>query len=331
MKSQVLAFVFGATLAGAGVWIWTRHGGEEEGNKEEEHHEEHRVEHTPDGRVILTLESGIQEKIGLKSEPLAAAELAPQVRAVGRVLDPEPLAALVSEIATARVAVDSSGREFERLKMLNVAGQNASARALETAEAEARKNRLTLEALERRLIGAWGTAIAGRADLAQLANDLAARKAALVRLDVSLGDAVSATFAKASVLAPGNHENPVDVSLLGPTPDTDPVLRGPGYFTLWSGNPPPVGSVLTGWLSDGSKPVAGVIVPRAAVVRHQGRMFAYFEIEGGRLERREMLGAHPTPAGWFVSGGPPPGANAIIQGAGQLLSEELKSSFGEEP
>jgi hypothetical protein len=331
MKSQLFAFLFGAALAGAGVWTWFRHDDDDGKKKEEEHHEESRVEHSKDGRVLLELDDETREKIGLKSAPLAEAELAPQVRAVGRVLDPEPLGALVGEIAAARIAVDSSVKEFERLRGLNAAGQNASARALESAEAEAKKSRLAVEALERRLLGTWGPAIAGRMDLAQLSHELAARKVALVRLDVPPDEGDSSRFTKAAVLLPGNEDAPLDVVLLGTASDADPLMRGPGFLALLSRSAPPIGTVFAAWLSDSSAPRKGVIIPREAVIRHEGRMFAYLGIEGAKLERREIEAAQPTSAGWFVVGGFSAGFKVVTQGAQQLLSEELKSSFGEEP
>ena len=56
-------------------------------------------------------------------------------------LDPAPLAALVTGLATAGAAYTASSTELARLKTLEGQG-NASVRALQTAEAAAQRDRL---------------------------------------------------------------------------------------------------------------------------------------------------------------------------------------------
>ncbi len=71
------------------------------------------VSHNEAGETVLKLDADAVERIGIKLEPLAAADFSPEAKGFGRVLDPAPLAALVSELATAHLAVENSRRELE--------------------------------------------------------------------------------------------------------------------------------------------------------------------------------------------------------------------------
>jgi len=91
---------------------------------------EPQVKRGTNGEVTLTLDADTQKRIGLKIEALAPKQIHAEIKGYGHVLDPAPLAMLVSELASARVTAEASRLEFERVKTL--AGQNnTSARALQ--------------------------------------------------------------------------------------------------------------------------------------------------------------------------------------------------------
>lgn len=71
------------------------------------------VSHNATGETVLTLDTNAMKRVGIKLEPLTAADFSPQVKGFGRVLDPAPLAAVVSELAAAHLAVENSRRELE--------------------------------------------------------------------------------------------------------------------------------------------------------------------------------------------------------------------------
>ena len=86
------------------------------------------VSHNDKGETVLKLDADAVKRVGVKVEPLAAADFSPEAKGFGRVLDPAPLAALVSEIATAHLAVENSRREFQ-LSQKRRASELALARA----------------------------------------------------------------------------------------------------------------------------------------------------------------------------------------------------------
>src|SRR5438876_8185 len=89
----------------------------------------------------------------------------------------------MAELVPAHVAAETSQREFERLKTL-AEQNNASVRALQAAEAAAKRDQLLVESLRTKLILGWGKAVLERDDPPAFVKSLASREKALVRGDM---------------------------------------------------------------------------------------------------------------------------------------------------
>ena len=239
--------------------------------------EESFVQHDANGQTAIKLDPNEQTRIGLKVASLQAAQAPSEIRGFGRVLDPAPLAALVTEGATAQAALQASTKEYERVKTLFSQNQNASARALETAEAAMNKDQVALESVQLRLLAGWGKEIASRPDLSAFVASLAARQAALVRVDVPLGDQPKAPPVGGRVASVGMPENVIEAQMIGPAPTTDPQAQTEGYLFLAKTDLLAPGAALVAWLALPGEPRAGVIVPRDAVLRHEGETFVYLQ------------------------------------------------------
>ena len=83
------------------------------------------------------------------------------------------------------------------------------------------------------------------------------------------------------------------------------------------------------WLSLPGDTANGVIVPRDAIVRHEGEAFVYVQTGDDTFARHEIELEHPLDKGWF-SADFKPGVRVVVTGAQQLLSEELKGEGGAE-
>ena len=199
MKKILFGIVIGLLAGGAGVWLFLRpHAGAPE-EKKEEHKEASHVVHGTNGETWLNLDKEAQEHAGLKMAPLQAAELKPEMKAFGRVLDPAPLATAMTDMAAARTQFEASSRELERLKILYAQNQNVSTRAVESAQAVTQRDRVAVEAAQLRFISTWGKSIAGRKDLDMFVPKLIAQEMALVRIDVPPGEA-SRTYSYQSTM-----------------------------------------------------------------------------------------------------------------------------------
>ena len=100
MKKLIIGLICGLALGGTAVWFYgpRRSAPEAKEEKKEENKEVSFVQHATNGETFLKLDKETQERMGLKTAPLRAARLKPQVQGYGRVLDPAPLAAPKNDI-----------------------------------------------------------------------------------------------------------------------------------------------------------------------------------------------------------------------------------------
>ena len=61
-------------------------------------------------------------------------------------------------------------------------------------------------------------------------------------------------------------------------------------------------------------------MPRAAVLRQDGRAFVYVEAPPGSFERREVSLLRPRDDGWLATGSLAAGDRVVVRGAQELLA-----------
>jgi hypothetical protein len=289
-----------------------------------------RVKRGPNGEVIVTLDAATQQVMGLETTALGSAQLSPEVKGYGRVLDISSLATLVSDLSTAQAANDASQAELERLKTL-AAQSNASTRALQAAKAAAAHDQAQVDSTRLRLLANWGSAVAERQDLAAFVHALSSLSNALVELDVPVGQALTNLPTEARVVSFSHENAPVAAQYLGPVPAVDPQMQARGFLFLISPNRLHLtpGTAITGFLILPGEPVQGVLLPRSAVVRFNGTAWVYVQTAAETFRRTEVSLAHSLEKGWFVQGSLNLQDKVVTVGAQQLLSEERKGQ-GEE-
>lgn len=76
----------------------------------------------------------------------------------------------------------------------------------------------------------------------------------------------------------------------------------------------------------------GVLIPSSAVVQWDALAWVFQEREPGRYVRVRVPTDHPVPEGWLAGEPFHPGDRVVVNGAGQLLSEEFRARIvvGEE-
>ena len=332
MKRAIVLIVVIAAAIGGGFWWHKHHNGAvppvpetpaaaaEEGTH---------VTHDEHGDTVVSMSDEAQGDAGIVFGNPVAGQWSQEVKGYGRVLDPAPLAGLLNELVLAQAATNATAREWERQKTLSGL-TNTSVRVLQAAEAAALRDHLAVQSVRDRLTLAWGAPLAGRNDLSNLVQSLTARQAALVRVDLPGGEALAAppTGARVVTLAGKTTE----AKFLSPTADVDPQIQGQGFIFLVQPNAIPVapGQAVTVWLQVAGDPLAGVIIPRDAVLRLQGAGWVYVmnKDKGGEAFTRKKIPLdRPTEAGWFVMGAVKVDDYIVVTGAQTLLSEELKAAL----
>ncbi len=267
---------------------------------------------------------------GLTLAAPTTAMLAPEVRGYGRVLDPMPLVVGTAEIATAQAALTLSEKEFARVEMLNAQDQNASGQALEQAAAARQRDRIALGAARARLAVGWGPALARHRELTELIQAVVRGEAALVRIDLPPGEVPASAPASARVGGLGAGGALREAEVLGLAPTADAQTQGASYLALWRTAPLPPGAALRASVPTGAAKEAVLLVPRAALVQHDGSMFVYVQMGELTFARRLVETGREQEAGVVVTAGLDAKDKVVTVGAQQLLSTELQAAGGGE-
>ena len=329
MKRTLLALIVGSIVGGLITFAVVRRSPE---SHKEKHEEEKKsiVGHGTNGETVLKLDKERQEHIGLQTAPLQSAQLRPEIKAYGQVLDPTPYATLLIDTLSAQAALQASSNEYQRLKALYTQDQNVSARALETAEAAMKRDSLLLAAAKTKLALALGESVSNQSNLQAFVESLVSLKQGLVRIDIPIGESLPAAPEAARIAALGGDEHPVSARFLGAAPLASAQTQGQGFLFLIETNPPPPGAAILGFLQVPGDALNGVLVPRTAILRHEGEAFVYVQSSDDTFERKQIELDRPLSSGFFVHEGLSPGDRVVIAGAQQLLSAELNASGAEE-
>ncbi len=278
----------------------------------------------------LHLNAAKRTATGVTLAKPTSSTLAPEVKAFGRVLDPSPLIALIAEAETARAALAASEKDAARVQKLFEAGANASSQTLEIAQAAAARDRVAVASARARLISGWGRALADSSELKTIITELESG-AALVRIDVLPGDVPATGLKKASIGALGGTED-VEAEILGTAPMADAQLQGVSFLAFVAKHAPPVGAALRVTLPGPGEAEKVLVVPRTAIVYHQGSAWVYVLGEEDTFERKIVTLGRTSGESVTIVSGLEENDQVALTGAGQLLSAELQSGgAGAEP
>ncbi len=275
----------------------------------------------------VKLPSEVQAKLGLRSEPLKVRTSAATLSGFIKVLDPGPLAQLDSDIDAADAAAQASQAEFLRSQALNKDGQTVATKQVEAARAQARADATKLALLRRRLGLEWGDAIArmSASQRARLLADIAAGKAALIRIDTPSGEGLMGLKNVELDLGPLGS---VRATVLGTARAADPRLLSPGLIATARG--PGVRSLSVGLSAPvklvASAAVKGVVAPRAALLRSNGKTWVYVRTGAETFLRKEVEDGRGDPGGLFTPAGLKAGEQVVTQGAAALFAAETNVS-----
>ena len=266
----------------------------------------------------------------------------PRISAYGFVLDPGPLVTLAADVVAARsAAAAASARaalarsEARRAVHLYRAQHNISQAALQSAQltlAVAEADRATaaaqLRQLRTKLLADWGlklsaAALSGSTPLPRLEKGAEA----LVEVSLPLGQGLADPPAEASATTPDDEL--VQLRFVSRAPRAAAGVAGESFFYLMASRASaPIGTPLSVTLT-ASTGKSGVLVPRSAVVWHQGEPFAFRESAQSSFTPVPIRGAFVAGDGYFVPEGAGtllyPGDRVVIDGAALLYCVATQS------
>ena len=266
----------------------------------------------------VTLDADTQKRLGVRTEVLRTSNAATSVAGVAQVLDVVPLVRLNAELAVASATAAASSADAERLQRLHDDDGNVSLRALESARATAAVDQSRLAALHAELRGSWGSGLSelGAVARGKLVDALAAGTVVLLRVESLTASAMAPRVAQVVM----SDQSSRRAEVLGTFPQA-----GSGAGTAWlaraSGAGLAVGMARPAHIETTAR-IAGVLVPRDAVVRWNGLPWIYIAGEKGEFERHGLGDAQPRSDGWLVTSGLNAGVAVVVRGAAAVLSAE---------
>lgn len=278
---------------------------------------------------VVALDKAAIAHAGIRFIQLTSARAALQRNGFARALDTSTLAAIDSEITSARAALTASQADYARQRTLASEDQSAATRAVEAARAQAVADQARLTAAEHRVGLEYGPGLANLSDAAlnQLVRAIAAGEASLVRIDFTDGPA-----ARGAQVRIGEGHSSATVTLLGASASTDAKLQTAGNLAIVRGplaRSLGAGRVIPALMAATTGSEAGVLVPRDAILRYQGGLWIYRVVPNG-FRRAELLDARPEANGWFVPTGLTSGEKVAAGGIGVLLSIERGGTVAED-
>ncbi|HTB62082.1 MAG TPA: hypothetical protein VK737_00725 [Opitutales bacterium] len=324
MKKTFLGIILGLILGAGAMWLFGPGGAAAAPAKPAD-----AAPAAPDAEPgTVKLESDEQEKADIKTAQPTVAEYKPLAKGFARVLDPASLIADLNDIDADTAAYTASTNEYQRVQTLKSTG-NASDRAVEAADAAMRHDGLQLDAAKAHLLAEWGKALTTRADLPDLAKSLLAQDAALIRVDMLAGETLPAEPRELKVAPVMGAGDAVPVEVIGPAPSTDSQAQGVSRLVLLAKSPPAPGTQMLAWMSSTAEGDKGYSLPGSAIVRYEGDTFVYAQVDNELFARwRVKLGATLRDGSVFITSGLTTQDHIVVNGAAQLLSEELKAATG---
>lgn len=270
------------------------------------------------------------EAFHIATAPLTPCERVPELRALGQVLDPSPLVIIDSDLSAAEASLLASQAEFERTRSL---GEHTSRKALENAQALFRVDEIKVGALRHQARLQWGALLPldKRSDFIE---SIVNGDQAIVRVELLVGDAVPGKPSSATLFLAGRETGPIAVQAIYPALSSNALTQGQGYLLLAAntGRPLVPGVAVTARLAFGGKPRNGYLLPRSAILRHDGRAWVFIQDETpNEFVRMAVAIDTPDESGWFVpaeAGGLNGDELIVISSPQLLLSEEMKQAGG---
>ncbi len=261
--------------------------------------------------------------------PVLASQATAEKTGFARALDVGALAAIDAEAKAAEATAAASRAEAARLAMLYVQDQSASRRSVEAAQAQAQSDAARAQLAMRRVGLEFGPGLMrlGRGGISALVSDVAAGRAALVRIDIA-----GVSLLPGNAVRVGDGAQALSVRVLGAAAATDAKLQTAGVLTIVRGGAAQgllAGRVLPA-AADSSAVQTGVVVPRDAIVRYQGGLWVYAQKPDKSFERVELTNARAVADGWFVPSGLAAGTQVAVAGAESLLAVEHGGDAGDD-
>ena len=336
VMKRTLVSVAGAGLLALTMW------GIQEGRKAKQKEREReapvavppRLEALPEGGVVVKLEPGARSVLDLAIVQMKEGPVQAGLSVFGTILDPLPyldlqgkLHSARAEAQAARSSVEAAQAAWDRTRTLNQEDKGASDKAMQEAQSRLRAEEAkaaTARAEAERLEAAWR-----QQGLPTELGNFLTFKQALVRLDLPLGQVLPPHLKRLPVRL-NSEDSPRPLRLLGLANGAAPGTGGLAILGVLDAPGLRPGQPVEAFVPTGEK-TKGLVPPGSALLRAEGRVWAYVERPDGRFERRALRLLNPVGGSYAVEG-LVSGEKVVVRGGQALLAEEYRPQIrvGEE-
>lgn len=260
------------------------------------------------------------ERGGIKVATPKPLTISPSIEAQGSILDPAPYVAMSLELESAKATLHASNLEYERTKRLNAQNQNASGRALETAEAAMKRDELLVRSVEAKLNSFFGPAFAGATNRASIMQNLADGKNELARVDYP-GVITGEDPSHATVSPLGNEHQLFEADVLGRCAMADPRAQGAAFLLLVEGHGLPINTAILAHLALSGEEIRGFELPQSAITQSGGATVVFISTGENNFRSQPVSIGRSLAGGYFITNGITGNEKVVIAGAQNLLSE----------
>ncbi|HEV2177836.1 MAG TPA: hypothetical protein VGW33_11660 [Terriglobia bacterium] len=289
--------------------------------------------------TVVSLSPGTQHRAGIVVASLKAVTTRGQMTAPAVVLSAQEIVSLrnnylaaQTRLEKARATAEVAQQEYRRLAALYRDNQNASRKAVQSAQGTLRLGQADVQAAQQDLSlqalavhASWGDTVGkwvvdGPPTLDRVLN----QHEFLVQVTLPAGTGFTAP-PTISLEISGSIRTPA--RLISTFPRIDPRIQGVSFLYITANHPGFAPELsLVAHLSVG-RLMRGVLVPESAIVWWQGSAWAYQQSAPGRFVPHHVPTGTPLADGLFVSSGFVPGDQIVVRGAQALLSEEFRSQI----
>jgi multidrug efflux pump subunit AcrA (membrane-fusion protein) len=273
--------------------------------------------------AVAALQPDEIKNIGIAVNAAVPMQHTPETLGFGVVAAHEPIAQAVADWATAAAMELQSRAALARVQRLAGTPGALPADIGESAERQAAVDTAALLLARRRLTAAFGQNPPWKDDIdSPLLRASAGGEMKLVRVTFPLGS-LRATLPVRLRLArmsatPASEMWTAAAVWVAPA---DANVPGTSFFALLRNGDAGEGERLLVWAASGY-PASGVLIPAAAAVISDGRVWCFIERRPGVFVRTALDTSTPVEGGYFVKSGFAPGDRLVTAGAGLLLARE---------
>jgi hypothetical protein len=297
------------------------------------------------GRLSVRLTPEQQRLGGVEIRALEEITYHPELRAYGKVLDIQPLLDLrtryrnaQAELLIAQAALAVSQKTYQRVQSLHKE-EIIATRELHQAESQLASDRarvsagrMHLEAIREEALQRWGGELFswGLASDSKIFADFLTRQQLLLLVTLSAAQALPEDTRFIFVGRGNDRQNAYKAYLISPAPKTEDISQGETWFFRASAGRLRTGMRVEAWIPNAGEAARGVVLPRSAIIWHEGNPSVYLQAGPTAFIRRIVPSHQDYAGGWFVERGFSAGDRIVVSGGQMLLSEEFHRQIPDE-